>query len=98
MVRQERGARAASQHGADARGGESPVDPAIDQRRHHGHHRFGGAVARVSQQETGIPPPNPPGELGTSLPVLSRNSQRKPGASSGELILYSRSEERRVGK
>src|ERR1019366_10404856 len=46
MVRPERGARAASEHGAYARGGESPVDPAIDQRRHYGHHRFGGALAR----------------------------------------------------
>src|ERR1035437_7091689 len=50
MVRQERGARAAFKHGADARGGESPMDSTLDQRRHHGDHRFGGAAARRGAQ------------------------------------------------
>src|ERR1035437_2079211 len=50
MVRQERGARAAFKHGAHARGGESPMDSTLDQRRHHGDHRFGRAAARHAAQ------------------------------------------------
>ena len=37
---------AAPEHGAHARRGEPPLDPAIDQRRHHRDHRFGRATAR----------------------------------------------------
>ena len=48
LVRQERGARAASRDRAHARGGESALDSALDQRRHHRDHRFRRARARAA--------------------------------------------------
>ena len=78
LVRQERRAPAASQHGAHARRGESPLDPAIDQRRHHRDHRFRRAGCAAPSRSIPKPPPTPASATSRSRPSTRASETGSP--------------------